>query len=123
MFERLWEPIRNGRIPAPRSYSAGWRRLLLVAGVAIGTVGGLSVRYAAAQDEVPPLPGREEGAAVEGVETLTHGPIHEAFAAPTVTNPEPGPVIQKEPPENVQEEPPTVTVEGSVWISGYWEWD
>jgi hypothetical protein len=60
---------------------------------------------------------------VEGIETLTHGPIHEAFAAPTGADPAPGPVIAKQPPAPVDEEPPALKAEGALWIPGYWEWD
>src|SRR5262245_45164764 len=40
---------------------------------------------------------------VEGIETLTHGPIHEAFAAPTGVDPVPGPIVPKQPPANIDE--------------------
>jgi hypothetical protein len=63
------------------------------------------------------------GVDAEGVETLTHGPIHEAFAAPTGVDPEPGPVIAKQPPQNIDEEPPALKAEGAIWIPGYWEFD
>ena len=59
----------------------------------------------------------------EGVETLTRGPVHEAFAAPTASDPKPGPVIAKKPPADIDEEPPELRPEGAIWINGYWEWD
>jgi hypothetical protein len=66
----------------------------------------------------PPIAGE-----VEGIETLTHGPIHEAFAAPTNVDPTPGPLVAKQPPAAIEEEPPALKAEGAVWIPGYWEWD
>src|SRR5688572_6892912 len=42
----------------------------------------------------------------EGVETLTRGPIHEAFANPADPDPEPSPVVPKKPPQDVPEQPP-----------------
>jgi len=68
---------------------------------------------------VPPdAPGDEEG-----IETLTHGPIHEAFANPTDLEPTPVPAATKEPPPLVPEEPPEYMPEGAIWIPGYWLWD
>jgi hypothetical protein len=57
------------------------------------------------------------------VEALTRGPVHEAFATPTATDPKPSPVVGKRPPADIDEDPPEFRPEGSVWISGYWEWD
>ena len=61
----------------------------------------------------------------DNVQDLTRGPIHEAFAQPTVFNPEPGPVVPKKPPELIDEVPPDQKPEGNnvVWIPGYWGWD
>jgi hypothetical protein len=59
----------------------------------------------------------------EGVETLTRGPVHEAFAAPTASDPKPGAVVPKKPPADIDEEPPELRPEGAIWINGYWEWD
>jgi len=60
----------------------------------------------------------------QGVEQLTRGPLHEAFAAPVVYNPQPGIVTPKQPPAPVEELPPDQKPEGDVvWISGYWSWD
>jgi hypothetical protein len=61
----------------------------------------------------------------DGIEVLTHGPVHEAFAQPgsgklgaTIT-------VEKKPPEPIEELPPDQKPEGDnvVWISGYWAWD
>src|SRR5262245_39672014 len=58
-----------------------------------------------------------------GVETLTQGPIHEAFANPSDFDPTPGPVVHKQPPADVPEDPPDYMPEGAIWIPGYWGWD
>ncbi|MCA1685990.1 MAG: hypothetical protein LC745_08410, partial [Planctomycetia bacterium] len=60
-----------------------------------------------------------------GVQVLTQGPIHEAFAEPVVYDPRPGPVIPKQPPAPVEELPPDQKPEGDnvQWVPGYWAWD
>src|ERR1700730_6641542 len=68
----------------------------------------------------------DEGPALDqGQEVLTHGPVHEAFAEPTVANPTPSLVVPKEPPAPIEELPPDVKPDGAnvVWVSGYWAWD
>ena len=42
----------------------------------------------------------------EGVQVLTQGPIHEAFAQPVLFDPKPGPVVPKAPPSPIEEVPP-----------------
>src|SRR5690349_1369081 len=61
----------------------------------------------------------------EGVEVLTRGPIHEAYANPVTGEVKAGFVAPKEPPAEIEEVPPDVRPEGDdvVWISGYWAWD
>jgi hypothetical protein len=61
----------------------------------------------------------------EGVEVLTRGPIHEAFATPVTGELKPTLVIPKEPPANIDEVPPDFRPEGDdvAWIPGYWSWD
>lgn len=72
----------------------------------------------------PPLPlPAGESPVEDGIETLTQGPIHEAFANPAELDPTPGPVVAKQPPVDVQEEPPEFMPEDSIWIPGYWIWD
>lgn len=68
-------------------------------------------------DGLPPLP--------EGVEVLTRGPVHEAFAEPVAFDPRPGMVAPKAPPELIEEMPPEEKPEGEnvVWVPGYWAWD
>jgi hypothetical protein len=93
----------------------------LAIGVALASWGG-------AQDAVAPPPGADAvapppGADPEGVETLTRGPVHEAFAAPSAADPKPAPVIPKKPPQDIDEVQPDFRPEGAIWINGYWEWD
>ncbi len=61
----------------------------------------------------------------EGVEVLQRGPIHEAFAAPVVFDPEPGLVVNIAPPDPIEELPPEEKPEGDDvdWIPGYWSWE
>ena len=63
--------------------------------------------------------------AEDGVEVLTRGPVHEAFAETVTFDPEPGVVVTKAPPESIEELPPEQRPEGSnvEWIPGYWAWD
>jgi hypothetical protein len=63
--------------------------------------------------------------APNGQEVLTHGPVHEAFAEPTGTNPTATIVVPKEPPAPIEEMPPDVKPDGAnvVWVAGYWAWD
>ena len=60
-----------------------------------------------------------------GMDALTRGPLHEAYAAPEALDPKPSPIVPKEPPAPIDEMPPDQKPEGShvVWISGYWAWD
>ena len=58
-----------------------------------------------------------------GIETLTQGPIHEAFANPADLNATAGPIAPKQPPADVPEDPPQYMPEGAIWIPGYWLWD
>ena len=67
----------------------------------------------------------DAGAAPDNSEVLTRGPVHEAFATPLEVNPQPGPVIKKEPPPAIEEMPPDQKPDGDnvVWIPGYFDWD
>lgn len=62
---------------------------------------------------------------LQGVEVLTRGPIHEAFAETISFNPEPGIVVPNGPPEIIEELPPDERPDGFnvSWIPGYWAWD
>jgi hypothetical protein len=61
----------------------------------------------------------------EGVQVLTRGPVHEAFAETVSFNPEPGLIVTKAPPPLIEEVPPDQRPEGAnvAWIPGYWAWD
>jgi len=79
---------------------------------------GLAVLLAArgpARDEQPP----PEPAPQEGVSALTRGPVHEAYAEPSETQPQASPLVTKPPPEPVEETPPDQKPEGNnVFPSG-----
>lgn len=61
----------------------------------------------------------------EGVDYLTRGPLHEAFADPYARDPKPNPIISEQPPEPIDELPPEYRPTGDNvrWIPGYWAWD
>ncbi len=91
--------------------------LILVAALAaLGASFGLNKAIAA-------QPGRSD--AEEGVQVLTRGPVHEAFAETVTFDPEPGIVVPKAPPAAIEELPPDQRPEGAnvAWIPGYWGWD
>lgn len=96
--------------------------LFLLVGIGVG-IGPRN--FVAAQ---PPQPAPVTDADLEegdGIQLLTRGPVHEAFAEPLIFDPKPAPVVPKEPPPPVEEVPPDQKPEGDnvVWISGYWSWD
>ena len=68
-----------------------------------------------------PVPANAE----EGVQVLTRGPVHEAFAETVTYDPEPGIVTPTAPPAAIEEVPPEQRLEGDnvAWIPGYWAWD
>jgi len=72
--------------------------------------------------DAPPMPSEEQPA---GVETLTRGPVHEAFAEPITLQAEDGLIAPNEPPPNVAEYPPVDRPQGDryLWVPGYWSWD
>jgi hypothetical protein len=90
------------------------RWCMLTALVALGTTIGFS-QYVAAQ----------QAAVQDGVEVLTRGPVHEAFAETITFDPEPGIVAPKSPPDPIEEVSPDQRPEGAnvTWIPGYWAWD
>ncbi|HPM82517.1 MAG TPA: hypothetical protein PLF81_17555, partial [Candidatus Anammoximicrobium sp.] len=61
----------------------------------------------------------------EDVEPLLRGPLHEAFAEPIQLNPQPAPVVPKQPPEPIEELAAEAkpAEENVIWIPGYWAWD
>jgi hypothetical protein len=60
-----------------------------------------------------------------GVDVLTRGPVHEAFAETVTYNAEPGIVVSATPREIIEEVPPEYRPDGInvTWIPGYWAWD
>jgi WXXGXW repeat (2 copies) len=89
--------------------------LVLIGASAVGLLGTTNSRAQNAKDEIPQ----------KGVEVLTRGPIHEAFAEPLTANPRPNPIIHQKPPAAIEELPPDQKPEGAhiQWISGYFAWD
>jgi hypothetical protein len=77
---------------------------------------GLNQRVAAEQ---PPAP------AEKGIEVLTRGPVHEAFAETIAFDPQQGVVVPKTPPGAIDEATPPQRPQGKniAWIPGYWAWD
>jgi hypothetical protein len=94
------------------------RATLLLATIAVGGWLCLSERATRAQIDWA------SDSSVEGVEELTRGPVHEAFAEP-ITGEEERFVVPKPPPELIDEEPAELRPEGDnvIWIPGYWAWD
>ena len=93
-------------------------RWCLVTGlVALGAGLGLEKAWGA-QLGAPP-------AADEGMQVLTRGPVHEAFAGAVTFDPEAGLLVRERPPEPIEELPPDQRLEGDnvTWIPGYWAWD
>src|SRR3569832_1720122 len=72
-----------------------------------------------------PAPGQPAPpAGGDGIEELTKGPVHEAFAA-TAEAPAASPVVPKQAPAPIEELPPDQKPEGDnvQWLPGYWHWD
>jgi hypothetical protein len=90
--------------------------------VALGTSVGLN-RAVSAPPETPAPP--SPATAEQGVQVLTRGPVHEAFAETVTFDPEPGVVVPKAPPAAIEEIPPGQRPAGAnvAWIPGYWGWD
>ena len=92
--------------------------------VAVGVTIGLNQHIAAQQPLPPPQP-QASAIGQDGVEVLTRGPVHEAFAETITFDPEPGIVAPKAPPAAIEELPPQQRPAGEnlTWIPGYWAWD
>jgi len=87
---------------------------------AILVVVGTELSLSAARALQPPRPDGEQG-----VQVLTRGPVHEAFAETVTFDPEPGIVVTMAPPNPIEEVPPDQRPEGVnvTWIPGYTAWD
>ena len=83
-----------------------------------GTLLGSGITNA---QENPTSPAAESDEA----EILTRGPVHEAFAGTVSFDPEPGLIVNKQPPDLIEEVPPEQQLEGEnvTWIPGYWGWE
>ena len=102
----------------------------LMATAAVGFSGAIAV--AQPPEPQPPAPQNPalrsadgEMEQQEGVEYLTRGPLHEAFATPYTAEAKAAELISKQPPEEIEELPPEYKPEGEniTWIPGYWAWD
>ena len=67
----------------------------------------------------------QEPPADPNVEVLTRGPVHEAYANAVTSQPAPGLLAPKQPPDPIEELPPDEKPAGDnvQWIPGYWSWD
>jgi len=111
------------------------RRIAALAiGAALATLGGCnrargaaSHGYVALPTPPPALTGTQITEAVPqpGVEVLTSGPVHEAFAEPVSMEQGPTLVVTYEPPAPLQEATPALEPPDAraLWIPGYWAWD
>lgn len=99
------------------------RNFVLPLGILGLMLGLLGTTNARAQDTLTSPP--KEDLSQKGVEVLTRGPIHEAFAEPLAVNPLPNPIIHQKPPTPIEELPPDQKPEGThiQWIPGYFAWD
>src|SRR5208283_5098149 len=63
----------------------------------------------------------EKPAPEAGIDVLTRGPIHEAFAQLSAVNPDPTPEVPRKPPDPIPELPPEQKPPGSnvQWVPGY----
>jgi hypothetical protein len=71
------------------------------------------------------LAGQGTVAAESGMQVLTRGPVHEAFAETYLTGPAAGTVVRRAPYSPITELPPDYRPVGDnvAWIPGYWSWD
>ncbi len=93
--------------------------------LALGMLGVLGQR-GESQPAASSLPPPPDALYVQpGVEVLTRGPVHEAFAEALVTQPQATPLIPRQPPPTVEEMPAEQKPVGELvqWIPGYWAWD
>ncbi len=96
--------------------SRQFRRMLIIS-LSIGALLFLQSGMASAANGSSP--------ADEGMEVLTRGPIHEAFADVSVDEAQPGIIATRSVPDPINEIPPDFRPEGDnvEWIPGYWSWD
>ena len=108
------------------------RRIAALAiGAALATLAGCtSARGAAWEDYPAPPPALTAAQFTEavpqpGIEVLTSGPVHEAFAEPVSMEQGPTLVVPYELPAPLQEAPPALEPPDAraLWVPGYWAWD
>src|SRR5438045_2246772 len=70
-------------------------------------------------------PAAQEADLPQGVEVLTRGVVHEAFASPGQGRLKQPVAVAQEPPAPIEELPPEEKPDGDnvIWIPGYWAWD
>ncbi|HEV3383664.1 MAG TPA: hypothetical protein VG097_02550 [Gemmata sp.] len=95
-------------------------KLLLITVVAMGL--GLTAGLMPAQQQQPPA--QQAADANNGMEVLSRGPVHEAYAD-THAESSSTPAVTKMPPDGIEELPPDHKPDGNnvQWIPGYWHWD
>jgi hypothetical protein len=93
-----------------------WKWRMYYTAAAVGITIGMNHQVVAQQPQ---------SANEDGIEILTRGPVHEAFAETISFDPEPGMLIATAPPEPIEELAPDQRPEGAnvTWIPGYWGWD
>jgi hypothetical protein len=103
---------------------------LLALGFGFGFENALFAQQATPAPPAPVPATAEQGqpaaaSAEQGVQVLTRGPVHEAFAETVTFDPQPGIVVPKAPPAAIEEVPPEQRPAGDnvAWIPGYWGWD
>ena len=74
---------------------------------------------------LPTMTAAEPAPSDAGITVEARGPIHEAYAQPVTATPQPGLIVNKQPPDPIPEEPPEQkpALDNVIWIPGYWAWD
>ncbi len=110
--------------------SRGWQKYLFAAALGFA---GTQTAAALAQATIPPPPVLGDttnttdtagSTSQTGMEAMTRGPVHEAFAQPVNTGGTQPFIVPKKPPGAIDEIPPDAKPadESAVWIGGYWSW-
>lgn len=96
----------------------------LAGGLAL-TLGVAATPLAVAQTRVGVSAGSQDGGFQLGVEVMTRGPVHEAYAQFAEVEVAPPPAIEMEPPPPIDEIPPDETIDSddAEWVPGYWSFD
>ena len=74
---------------------------------------------------LPTMTAAEPAPPDAGITVEARGPVHEAYAQPVTATPQPGLLVNKQPPDPIPEEPPEQkpALDNVIWIPGYWAWD